>query len=254
MKPLAALFLPLAVWAQPDDRINATLWVQTSEEFRGAALGAFRAAARQLDRALKDRKWTAAVEQPEPFARLPPAVILDIDETVLDNSSFQVRGIRRGVPFDRAMWDQWVAEAAAGAVPGAVEFCRAAAARKVAVFYISNREQKHEPATRANLQAHGFPLSDSVDTVLLRGETPEWTGDKGTRRRHVAERYRVLLIVGDDLGDFLSNVRVPLAERRKLAASREAWWGERWIAIPNPMYGSWEDTAAAGGSKRGALR
>ncbi len=239
---LAALALPAQT---PDDRINATLWVQTAEEFRGAALGAFRAATRQLDRALKHKKWTAAVEQSEPFKKLPPAVILDIDETVLDNSPFQVRGIRTGVPFQAAMWDQWVSEGKAGAVPGALEFCQAAAAKGVTVFYISNRDQKHEPATRANLKSQGFPLSDSVDTVLLRAEKPDWTGEKTTRRSHVATSHRVLLLIGDDLGDFLSNVRVPVADRRKMVAPHDAWWGERWFAIPNPMYGSWEEAVVA---------
>ncbi len=244
MRPLLALvsILTLARPALPDDRLNSVAWMQTSVEYRAASLGAFRLAARMLEIAVKDRKWSAALEQTEPFGKLPPAVILDADETVLDNSPFQARMIRSGVEFQPPMWDQWVRENKADAVPGAVEFCRLAAGRGVSVFFITNREHTQEEATRRNLERLGFPLAASpVDAVLTRGEKPDWTTDKGSRRRAVAERYRILLVVGDDLGDFLSGVRVSPEARAALARAHQDRWGSRWIMIPNPAYGSWED-------------
>lgn len=225
-----------------DDRILSTLWMQTATEYHASAMQAFSGARWMLDRALRDQTWTAAVEQERPWEKLPPAVILDVDETVLDNSTFQARMIRDGAEFEAARWDQWIAESGARPVPGAAEFCRYAAGRGVTLFYITNRDASHEAATRENLKRLGFPLAEKQDTLLLRGEKPEWTSDKGSRRREVARRYRVLLLVGDDLGDFLSGVRVSLEERARLAAPHDRRWGERWIVLPNPMYGSWEET------------
>jgi acid phosphatase len=217
------------------------LWVQTSEEWRAVAAQSFRLAELLLEKARKDKRWSAAVEQTGDARKLPPAVVLDIDETALDNSPAQAREVQQNRAFEPAAWTQWVNESAAAIIPGAVEFCRHATSRKVTVFYISNREPGHEAATRANLERHGFPLDARLDTVLLRGERPEWGADKGTRRASVAATHRILLLIGDDLGDFLSGVRTTLDKRRELTAPHAGKWGTKWIMIPNPSYGSWEE-------------
>jgi acid phosphatase len=215
--------------------------VQTSEEWRASALQSFATARAALEAGLKDRRRTASIEQSGKFERLPPAVILDIDETVLDNSPGQARQVLARSDFDLAIWNQWVSEAKAAAIPGAVEFCKNAASRRVAVFYISNRDAAMEAPTRANLEKLGFPLGGAEDRVLLRGERPEWTSEKSTRRADVAKRYRIILLLGDDLGDFVPGVRTTAAARRELARTEEHRWGRHWIMIPNPSYGSWEE-------------
>ena len=222
-------------------KLIPTLWVQTSEEWRAAALQSFRLATHLLDQALRDKKWTAAVEQQGNYRKLPPAVVLDIDETVLDNSPSQAREVHRGSAFEPTAWSQWVSESAATAIPGAPEFCRYAVSRKVAVFLVSNRDAAMETATRLNLTKLGFPNTDTPDSVLLRGEKPEWTSDKGTRRARIASTHRVLLLIGDDLGDFLSGIRTTVEKRRVLTEPHAGKWGRQWIVIPNPSYGSWED-------------
>lgn len=222
--------------------LNATLWMQTSAEYQALSLQSFDNAGRLLDAALADPTWTAAVEQTGDFSKLPPAVILDIDETVLDNSAFEARMLLRNLLYDEATWNRWVEEASAPAIPGAVEFTKLAAAKGVTVFYVTNRNAKVEAPTRRNLEAVGFPLSGNVDTVLPPGERPDWTSDKGTRRRFVAERYRILMLFGDDLGDFASNVRTSLAERNAIVTSHRADWGTRWFVLANPAYGSWEQS------------
>ncbi|MFB6240662.1 MAG: HAD family acid phosphatase, partial [Gemmatimonadota bacterium] len=106
---------------------------------------------------------------------------------------------------------------------------------------------------RRNLKALGFPLPAAPpDLLLTEGERPEWEGDKVDRRRHVAEGHRILLLVGDNLGDFTAEPQ-PGEYVRDRAAARplatpapgpgvgDRWWGRRWIVIPNPVYGSWED-------------
>jgi hypothetical protein len=94
-------------------------------------------------------------------------------------------------------------------------------------------------ATRRDLELLGIRTDGPDDVVLTRGENG-WSSDKAARRAHVAAGHRILLLVGDDLGDFLSPARQSVADRLALARSREAWWGTRWILLPNPLYGSWE--------------
>ena len=223
------------------ENLNAVLWMQTSLEFEASAIQAYRLARLQLDAALADPTRTAALEQQGDVSRLPPAVIVDVDETVLDNSYYQARLIRDNAVFATPTWDAWVAEGKATAIPGAVEFSKYAAAKGVTIFYVSNRTANLEQATRRNLAELGFPLTDSVDTVLVRGERPEWSASaKGPRRAFIATNYRVLMLIGDDLGDFVVDASGTAAERHARTAAQTAWWGERWIMIPNPTYGSWE--------------
>lgn len=223
------------------ENLNAVLWVQTALEYEASALQAYRLAQLQLEAALADRSWTAALEQQPGASSLQPAVIVDVDETVLDNSYYQARMIRDNTSFTATTWDPWVLEARATAIPGAAEFARFAAARGVTIFYVTNRTANLEAATRKNLTAAGFPLTDGVDTVLVRGERPEWQASgKSSRRAHVARDYRILLLIGDDLGDFVVDAAGTPEERQARTRPQAGWWGERWIMLPNPTYGSWE--------------
>jgi 5'-nucleotidase (lipoprotein e(P4) family) len=225
----------------------ATLWVQTAGEYRAAALQAFGGATRALDANLAAPEVTAAVEQTGSFETLPPAVIVDIDETMLDNSPFEARLILEGGSFSEELWAGWVEERSARAIPGAVEFARHAASRGVVVFYVSNRVGEAEEATRENLRAAGFPVDERYDTVMLRGERDEWkASDKASRRAAVAERHRILLMIGDDLGDFLPDIRTAPAAREAMVDRYASWWGTRWFVVPNPMYGSWEGALTSG--------
>ena len=213
-------------------------------EYRATALQAYRLALLMLDRALADRTWTAALEQGGAIGSKPPAVILDVDETVLDNSESEERNIREGAVYSEARWAEWCNERKATPIPGALEFTRAAAAKGVAVFYVTNRDRALEQATRDNLAKYGFPLDPGRDTVLTRAERPEWTSsDKSSRRSLVAQDFRILLLVGDDFGDFVAGARGTLTARKALDEANSAMWGVKWIALPNPMYGSWKTAA-----------
>lgn len=229
-----------AVSPVADERLAGVLWLQTSAEYQSIARSSFAAARRALDRALADPAWSAALEQAGDAASLPPAVIADVDETLLDNSIFEAESILARRPFESARWRAWVERREATAIPGAVEFARYAAERGVTVFYVTNRAAELEAATRDNLARAGFPFREGVDTLLAPGERPEWTSDKTSRRAEVSRSYRVLLLLGDDLNDFVSGAWDSPAERRELAARYDERWGERWILLPNPYYGSWE--------------
>jgi acid phosphatase len=223
------------------DLLNAVLWMQRSVEFKASALTAFALARIRLDQALADPSWTGAPkEQTGAYQSLPPAVILDVDETIMDNSGYQAWMTLRGTTFDPKTWNAYVNTVASRAVPGALEFARYADGKGVKVFYVSNRTAEEEPATRQNLEKLGFPMGGVVDTMLMTRKQPDWGSAKGTRRAFVAKSYRVLLNVGDNLGDFVDEYRGTEAERLKLLEQHRERWGREWIVIANPAYGSFE--------------
>ena len=227
---------------QIHEGLGGVLWVQTSAEYRACAKQAYRMAKEKLDLALTIQDWTAAPEQLKDYQDLPPAVILDVDRTVLDNSLFQGQLVKESRAFTRDLWEKWVFMAKAPPVPGALEFVKYAESKKVEIFYVTNRTVNLEQATRNNLEKLGFPTKREPDTVLMRKEKG-WGSDKSSRRRHVAREYRILLLLGDDFNDFVSGVKgrgVTLEDRMRLADQYKSYWGEKWIILPNPVYGSWE--------------
>ncbi len=161
--PVAAAAPAPAPAALPNDNLNATVWMQQTVEYAAVTQTVYRAAESRLDQALKDKTWNALVpeEREKPDASLPPAVIVDVDETVLDNSPYQARLVRSGGEYDEATWADWVHARKARAIPGAVAFAQAAAARGITVLYISNRATDLDADTLENLKAEGFPIKDA---------------------------------------------------------------------------------------------
>ncbi len=229
-----------------NDNLNAVLWMQRSQEYRANALQTWRAAAAQLDRALADRSWTALLPQEggsQQSARLKPAVVVDVDETVLDNSPYQARLVRNGGSYDDVSWDAWVSEGKAGAVPGAVEFAQAAAAKGVTMIYITNRTEHMKDVTLANLRRLGFPVAGDDVYLGLDKYVPgcEQEGsEKACRRQLVAQQYRVLMQFGDQLSDFAAIGVNTQAGRDALLQAHQGWFGQRWWMLANPTYGGWE--------------
>jgi len=231
----------------PDDRLNATLWMQQAVEYKAATDGVYTLASIRLAEALADPAWTAVPDvQSGDFSDLPPAIILDADETVLDNSAYQAGLIKTGDVYSSESWNAFANAAVSSAVPGAVAFTRAAAASGVKVFYVTNRDAVTEEGTAKNLAALGFPMGGNVDTLMTRGEQPDWTSRKGTRRAAIAKDYRVLLLLGDNLGDFTDDYSGSPEERRAVYEAHSAHWGRDWLMLPNPAYGSWEAAAFSG--------
>jgi 5'-nucleotidase (lipoprotein e(P4) family) len=223
------------------DLLNAVLWMQRSVEFKASALTAFALARVRLDQALVDPNWTGAPkEQAGAYQSLPPAVILDIDETIFDNSGYQAWMVLKGTTFDPKTWNAYVNTMTSLPIPGALEFAQYADSKGVKVFYITNRVAEEEPATRKNLEKLGFPMGGNADTMLMARKQPDWGSAKGTRRAHVARSYRVLLNVGDNFGDFVDEYRGSEAERLKVLEQHKDRWGREWIMIANPSYGSFE--------------
>ena len=224
------------------DLLDAVLWMQRSVEYKATTIAVYALARIRLDQALADPNWTALVpkEQSGGYQSLPPAVILDVDETVLDNSGYQAWNAIKDTTFDPKTWTAYVNTVTSLPIPGSIEFAQYAASKGVRVFYVSNRTAEEEPATRKNLEKYGYPLDGVVDTVLTSREKPDWTSAKSTRRMYVAKDYRVLLNMGDNFGDFVDEYRGTEAERLAVLEQHNARWGREWIMLPNPTYGSFE--------------
>ena len=223
------------------EQMNSILWVRTSPEYEAVCREIFAQAALRLDEALADRTWSASLEQSAGYEELAPAVILDVDETVLDNSAFEARLIVEGEEYNKPMWDSWIAEEAAPAIPGAQVFIKLAIERGVEVFFVTNRDHGTEEHTVRNLRDH-FGPTVTGDQVLTRHERGDWSSDKTSRRVYIAATHRVLLLVGDDLNDFVYSMDGSPQVRLDHARQYSEYWGKRWIILPNPMYGTWEQS------------
>lgn len=235
------------------ENLNAVLWMQSSAEYRAAAIGTYARARMLLDLALDRADHTAALEQRGQPLPAPTAVILDVDETVLDNSPYQGEQVRRhATRFDGALWTQWVTAARAEPIPGVVEFLAHARDRGVKAVFVTNRDALTEKAaTIENLRRLG--LDANAENVLCAGERG-WSRDKRVRRDFVAKQYRILLLIGDDLGDFVSVQGLSLEQRARLVDDHEQFWQDRWIVVPNPAYGSWEAAMATGEDDEAVLQ
>jgi 5'-nucleotidase (lipoprotein e(P4) family) len=242
------------------EQLHATLWMQTSPEYRAGTEQVYRLATERIS---NPAPGSAALEQSgvpaDQLARLPTAVILDLDETVLDNSVYQARLIRDRAVYQTSTWGEWVVAGQAGAVPGAREFIAAARRLGHTVFYVSNRDCTAPPATASdpcpaktatmrNLVALGIDARPDPDRMLLRGEKPEWAS-KTQRRAFIASNYRIIAMIGDDLGDFV-DVKTFAGDRERLD-----WrFGVNWFVLPNPIYGSWVNPYPDNAAKYAGLR
>jgi len=257
-RPLAALALCLALSpatalaqaAPANDNLNAVLWMQRSVEYKANTEAVFALAKIRLDQALKDKNWTAApAEQAGDYQSLSPAVVLDIDETLLDNSGYQAWMVVKGETFNPKTWTQFVKSETSTAIPGALDFTKYADSKGVRVFYVSNRTKAEEDATRENMKKLGFPMGGNIDTILSAKEQPDWGSAKGTRRAVIAKHYRILLLVGDNFGDFTDAYKGTVDERQKVFEENAARWGHDWLVLPNPSYGSFESAPFGGNFK-----
>ena len=221
--------------ADLDYQTAAVLYMQKAAEYRALAYQAFNAARMQLDADL-DKKNVKKLPRSE--RKMMRAIVVDIDETVLDNSPAQARGIQTNTPYNPKDWYAWTNMRKAKAVPGAVDFLNYATSKGVKVFYVSNRDEKNEKeATIENLKSVGFNGVSPEDVLLRTAES-----GKDARRAVVSAKYRIVLLVGDNLDDFTSAFeRKSVADRFAETDKVKDMWGKKFIVLPNAMYGTWEN-------------
>lgn len=224
---------PAPELAVAEYQVGAVLYMQKAAEYRASAYQAFNLAKMSLD-ADFDKKNLKRLPKAE--RKMPRAVVVDVDETVLDNSPAQATQIKNNLPFVQSNWTNWVNMRKARAIPGAVDFLNYAASKGVRVFYVTNRNEAEKQATIDNLKSVGFP-DVSAETVVVR--TTE--SGKEARRQSISQKYRIVLLIGDNLND-LSNVfeRKSVADRLTEVDKMREMFGRKFIVLPNAMYGDWE--------------
>jgi 5'-nucleotidase (lipoprotein e(P4) family) len=208
-----------------DHLIMSTLWFQQSAEVNALFYQAFNIASFMLEKHLKDLPDNSK-----------PAIVIDIDETILDNSPFQGEVILRGEPYSQSFWEEWTSLAKAEPLPGALEFLKKAEILGVSVFYVTNRKETEREGTLRNLKEQGFPFAQNEYLIMRTQES-----SKENRRQKIAENYSILLLIGDNLND-LADVFENRDEDLGFSAAEEFKneFGNRFIVLPNPMYGEWE--------------
>jgi acid phosphatase len=230
------------------------LYQQTAAEYEATVRGIYHTARLALNAALADPSWQALAEPvAQGFEQLPPAIIVDADETVIDNSAYLARKIKAGEGHTDADFAAWAEEGRATALPGAVEFLQEAARRGVRVYYVTNRDRPQTVATAENLAKLGFP--DALPANVL---ARDGVSEKSARRLSIAAQHRVILMFGDNLGDFTDCYKArpttdgrdsctglpantdAITLRREVIRKHGDWWGVRWFMLPNASYGSWE--------------
>jgi acid phosphatase len=221
-----------------EQNIMSVLYQQTAAERLAGSLQTFRSAKQALDNALADPSWSALPGQD--IQGKKPAIIVDVDETVLDNTAYEARMILDGTKYPEG-WISWGKEAAAIEVPGAKDFLNYAAAKGVTIFYVTNRVVELKEATKKNLTKLGIHWDQTKETVLMRGEN-NWDSDKGPRRTLVGNEYRVLLMAGDNLGDFVDakDNNLSPSNRANIVKDYADYWGVKWFMLQNIAYGDWE--------------
>lgn len=234
--------LGAVVAKSPDNteyQAGATLYMQKAAEYRALAYQAYNIARWQLD-ADFDKKNIKKL--PKSDRKKPRAIMVDIDETVLDNSPGQANQVKNHTAFNSKDWNSWVMMQKAKAIPGAVEFLNYANSKGVKVFFVTNREESQKQATIDNLKSVGF-TNISAENVLLRQLDSENKpiSTKEPRRQFILQKYRIVMFIGDNLDDH-SDIfeKRSIAERFAETDKAKDLFGRQYIMLPNAMYGTWE--------------
>jgi len=209
--------------ANNDYLMMATLFQQKAAERRALSYQAFNMAKLMLNNQMRVSGLTKTL-----------AIVVDIDETVLDNSPFEAKSIIENTEYP-TYWNEWCNLAKARPLAGSVEFLNYAKSKGVDVFYITNRKISLLEATLKNLNNYGFPFADKEHVLMRTNDS-----NKESRRNQVSANHHIFLMMGDNLGDFMHEFdNKSVKERFVLTDKYKDEFGRRFIVLPNPMYGSW---------------
>jgi 5'-nucleotidase (lipoprotein e(P4) family) len=194
-------------------------WVTQSREYKAVCL----------------QTYAAAWEKVESGARAevgPWAIVMDLDETVLDNSGYQRHLETKGEAYSQESWEVWVLKEEAALVPGAKEFIsKVRALPRARIIFISNRYARNTNPTRLNLEKLG--VAGAKDIYMLRKEKAD---TKTIRQKEVLEgtgrmvkhgAHRVVAWFGDAAHDMPDDPKLK--------------WGTHKFMLPNPVYGNWDE-------------
>ena len=219
---------------QAETETMGLLWMRTSAEYRALAYQGYNVAMNAVKMAVTDPS----------HQRKPLAIVLDADETVVDNTQLMGKSIANGNGrFDAPWWRQAVHQGKSQAMPGAVEFLNEVHKQGVEIFYVSNRYAPvNLDVTIQNFKELGFPSVDKDHVLLF-----EKDSDKQPRFDMIAKKYYVVVYMGDNAGDFpIGTKGKTLAERNAIIDAHKEDFGTTFVVFPNPAYGSWVSALAKG--------
>lgn len=203
----------------------AVLYQQTAAEYRALCYQAFNVAKYRLDQLVKEAHGSNRL-----------SVVVDLDETMIDNSPYEARCILEDLHYPEG-WEKWVNESSAKAVPGALDFLVYARNKGIEVFYISNRDEMYKNVTLQNLQKLNFPFAQP-DHILLKREDDS----KKTRRDFVQSKTEIIMLIGDNMVDFSEAFENKgIKERFEITDRFSDQFGNKFIVLPNAIYGDWLD-------------
>lgn len=219
---------------QAETETMGLLWMRTSAEYRALAYQGYNVAINLVKMAVTDPS----------HQRKPLAIVLDADETVVDNTKLMGESVANGNGrFDAPWWRQAVHQGKSQAMPGAVEFLNEVHKQGVEIFYVSNRYAPvNYDATVQNFKELGFPSVDKEHVLLF-----EKDSDKQPRFDAITKKYAVILYMGDNAGDFpIGTKGKTLVERNAIIDEHKEDFGTTFVVFPNPAYGSWVSALAKG--------
>ena len=228
--PLAQAPAEAASFSQEDlndELMMAVGWMQNSAEYRELCYQAYNVALLQVKQAVANHKQ----------GDKPLAIVLDADETVLDNSAFEAGLIDTDGAYSTKTWTEWCAAGEALAMPGATEYLQAVDKLGVQIFYVTNRSMDTQyEGSAANMKALGFPQIDKQHMLFK-----TTTSNKQPRYDAIEQKYDVVVYMGDNAGDLpIGTYHKKQTMRNAIIDANKNKFGLKYIVLPNPSYGDWE--------------
>ena len=203
---------------------NDVRWVRNSSEYKAICNQVYSQAIDKLEKKLRHNNFSLNINNRDSYS-----VIMDLDETVLDNSDYQVELISKNESFNMDSWASWVKKEEAKLVPGAIEYINFLRGNNIQIIFISNRMDARLESTKNNMRK--LDIYSDNDIYLLRKDK----ADKKTIRREEVftstgrmkefNKFTVIQYLGDAMGDFNSK--------------KYHRFGIDQFIFPNPMYGKW---------------
>lgn len=207
-----------------DGKLFTTAYQQRSAEYKALCYQAFNIAHLRIEQFNRER------------SPKPKAIMTDIDETILNNSPYEAHQLLQGKDYDDSSWVNWTSMGMADTIPGALHFLQFASASGIEIFYVTNRGENEREGTLKNLKKYNFPNADN-EHLLLKGKS----SSKEERKNLIAETHTIVMLMGDNMNDFSSSFEKKYPdERSKVADDFASEFGNRFIVLPNPVYGDWE--------------
>lgn len=228
----------------------AIAWMQSSAEYQAVLLQTFKSASQKLTEFALRGQQTAMLEQLEQknLSQLPIAILIDLDDTLVSTMAYRGELALDRDQHSQRLFQRWVDTEKAPLLPGVISLLQQAAKLNVRVLLISNRRCLAMPRDPCPAKTQALNMLKKVslnfprEQMFFQQEYTDWKADQTSRRAFIASRYRVVMIVADDLNQMIPGIiSLPAASRVKQLEQYQSLIGKHWFILPNPVYGSWRN-------------